>query len=173
MILILTGAVIFDLFTDKIPNRYLLSGFLFLLIQRLTEGGISGIGRTIISLFFILCISLPFFALGTVGGGDIKCLCLAGLFFPVSRMVIILCLALLVGAAEGIVKLIRYRSCGGGFRYLIRFLLKTVREIRMHGVTAVDESYIVGMGTEEVRERGIHFSLPILISVLMAVWGIV
>lgn len=172
LILILTGAVVFDLSFDKIPNRYLIAGFLFLTVQRIGEVGFGGIGLTIVTCFIPLILLFPLFVLGLMGGGDIKCILLTCLCFSVRGVILTLVVSLFIAGIISIAKLIRFKFHGDEFANLIRYLIKTTAEIRMHGVSAADESQLfIRMDGISVKERGIHFSLPVLLAAIVITWG--
>ncbi len=170
MLLILTGAVIFDLAYDRIPNRYLIAGFMFLTYQNLVNSGIAGTGKALLTCLLPFLVMFPLFALGLFGAGDIKCLCLTGLVFPPHKVMTILFAAIIVGSFIGVAKLIRYGFHGGEFVNLMRYLIKKCLNFGMQN--AAESISYVSMGRESVRERGIHFSLPILVATAAVTWSV-
>lgn len=169
LLLIVTGAVVFDLSTDTIPNKYLIAGFIFLSFQKIIEVGTVGFGVGVLSGVMPMVILFPLFVLGLMGGGDIKLIGIIGFYLPIDKLMIVLAVSVFVAGFISIVKLIRFGIHGDCISGLMQYLIEKATVVGMQGVlAAMDESYI-RMEAEEVTERGIHFSVPLLAAVILVI----
>ena len=108
MVLVAAGL---DLRTRRIPNWLTVSGFAMALAFRLPQGGgafFDGLAAGLIAF----AISLPFFALGGLGGGDVKLLAAVGAFLGIDRLWTALFVTAIVGGALALVAVIQQRRLG-------------------------------------------------------------
>lgn len=102
IVMYLCGAVGMDIWKRKIPNAYIIIGFLFLLtVQDI---------RVVFSEVLLLGIcTIPLYIFGVLGAGDIKLLCVLSGFFSAKLVIHILIYALIITAlAGGIIKIILF-----------------------------------------------------------------
>lgn len=100
-----------DLKTRRIPNWLTVSGFAIALAFRLPQGTSSVVdGATAALVAF--AISVPFFALGGLGGGDVKLLTAVAAFLGLDRLWVALLVTALVGGAFALVAVVRQRRLG-------------------------------------------------------------
>jgi prepilin peptidase CpaA len=77
--IVMVIAVVYDVKENRIPNRLTVIGFLVaLILGAFSAGGFPG--SALIGAVAALAISIPFFALGALGGGDAKLFAVAGAF---------------------------------------------------------------------------------------------
>ena len=111
LVLLVLIASLLDLRTRRIPNWLTVSGFAMALAFRLPQGGgafLDGLAAGLIAF----AISLPFFALGGFGGGDVKLLAAVGAFLGLDRLWVALLVTALAGGALALVAVIQQRRLG-------------------------------------------------------------
>ena len=98
IIMYLCGAVGMDIWKRKIPNAYIIIGFLFLL-------SVQDIRVICCEIVLVGICTIPLYIFGVLGAGDIKFLCVLSGYFSAKLVVDILIYALIITAlAGGIVK---------------------------------------------------------------------
>ena len=110
VVLVLTAGIL-DIKTRRVPNWLTVSGFAMALAFRLPYGTgpvLDGLAAGLIAF----AISVPFFALGGLGGGDVKLLAAVGAFLGVDRLWIALLVTALVGGGLALVAVIQQRRLG-------------------------------------------------------------
>jgi prepilin peptidase CpaA len=97
---LMVAAAVFDVRTRRVPNALTVSGFVIAIVLRFVAGPGAGIdGLTGAILAFVL--SLPFFVLGVLGGGDAKLLIVVGAFMGPRDLLIAMLLIASVGGIIG------------------------------------------------------------------------
>jgi prepilin peptidase CpaA len=105
------AAAAWDVRTRRIPNWLTVSAFALALLLRLPMGlgaVLDGLGAAGIAL----AICIPVFALGGLGGGDVKLLTAVGAFLGIERLWGALLVTFLVGGLFALVAVIRRRRGG-------------------------------------------------------------
>ena len=166
---IVAGAVVLDLRTDKIPNWYLTIAVIISIYTKLATQNTTNWILVLIGVLIVFLLLFPLFVIGFFGAGDIKLLCTLAIVYKLQDLMIIFGFSLVCGAMIGIVKLIKYRNIGERFRFLLQFMNHLITSLRVRGAKALQESYIDGLEKEEVKKSGIHFSLPILLGMVIYV----
>ena len=110
IVLVLTAGVL-DLKTRRIPNWLTVSGFAMAVAFRLPYGTGPVLDGLIAGLI-AFGLSLPIFALGGLGGGDVKLLAAVGAFLGVDRLWMALFVTVMVGGALALIAVIRQRRLG-------------------------------------------------------------
>ena len=104
-------AAFLDLRTRRIPNWLTVSGFAIGLAFRVPHGAgpfFDGLAAGLIAFG----LALPVFALGGLGGGDVKLLAAVGTFLGVERLWAALLVTVLAGGALATVAVVRQRRVG-------------------------------------------------------------
>lgn len=114
MVVVGAGAAA-DLAWRRIPNALTLTGLGLALALRSLGGG-SAVVSGLIGACLGLALSLPLFALGGMGGGDVKLITAVGAFLGPYRLVVALLATALVGGVMAVAAALRKRA-----------LLRTVR----------------------------------------------
>lgn len=111
LIALLVGAAATDLRTRRIPNALTVSGLVIALALRSTLGvgslvdGLQGAGIAFL-------VVLPFFALGALGGGDLKLLVAVGAFMHPFQFVLALLATAVVGGVLAVGESVRRGAMG-------------------------------------------------------------
>jgi prepilin peptidase CpaA len=95
-----------DLRSRRVPNALTVSGFLLALALRVPLGT-SAVLDGLLAAAIAFGLALPVFALGGLGGGDVKLLAAVGAFLGVERLWGALFVAVLVGGALAIISVLR------------------------------------------------------------------
>ena len=111
LIAVVLVAAALDLKSRRIPNWLTVSGFATALAFRLPYGTAPVLDGLIAGLI-ALGLSVPFFALGGLGGGDVKLLAAVGAFLGVDRLWMALFVTVMVGGALALIAVIRQRRLG-------------------------------------------------------------
>lgn len=160
MILLLITAVYFDFCRGKIPNAIIVCGGVTAFSIQLYLGGIEGLFRGVLGMLLPCLLLYGLFCIGAMGAGDVKLFAVIGAFLGTAGTVLCLVIAFLVGAVFSLVKM-----CYNG-NYMVRMqcLARYVQEVIQGGRWKLYDS---GTG----MKNRIHFSLPILISVIVVYIG--
>lgn len=161
MLIIALTACLWDIRTGKIPNELITAGLAAALCWQMAEAGLWGI------LIFLGGAALPLVSLGALfyfrmlGAGDIKLLAVMGGFLGGYGSACCILGAIVPGGVlAGLLMLIR-----GSFRSRIRYFLDYCR-------TFASERVWRGYNQGDLEGGTFHFSIPILISVLLYVGGV-
>ncbi len=123
MTVILTASSVSDLYKYKIPNRWILIGWLSGLFFRLYESGISGMGEGIFCVAVSILLLWPLFMIRGIGAGDVKLLsvisCYYGLGFWYETGIVFLIFAGVVS----IVQILKEKILRKRFQYFIHYVL--------------------------------------------------
>ena len=153
-------AVYYDIRTYKIPNRFILLGYLFSCFFQL-KNGIAGFRE------FFIGASLPIISLvflqrmGVIGGGDVKLLSVVGSFFGRKEGIYSLILSFIFGAILSLFFLIQR----GVLKTRIRFFLDYIQTV-VHTGKWIPYYQIAKDGYSGT----IHFSIAVLAAVLVLLW---
>lgn len=128
------GAAWQDLRKDKILNRYVMAGCLTGLLLQAAAGGGHVLGIRILSVAAALAIGFPFYLIGALGAGDVKCLAAAAAFVPFGEWFLLSATAMVIAAAYGAGKLIVKRTIHGRVHFAVPVLISVVL---LQGVTVV------------------------------------
>ena len=97
----------FDLRDERVPNTFILMGYVSGFIYAISKKGASGIPEAIISLVWPILLLYVLFRIRALGAGDIKLFSVISLFLDHHQMFMIIYLSFLTGAVFGAVRLIR------------------------------------------------------------------
>lgn len=153
-------AVILDFATGKVSNKLILIGLLLGLCLRFYQGGLNQVGN------YLLGITVPFLALivvfliGGIGAGDIKLFSVIGGFVGAKDVLVCIVAAIFIGAVISIIKILMNKNFFVCFSHIIQFF---------SGFYQTQKIQVF----KKEKSNTIHFTLPILISVLLSLGGII
>ena len=110
-VIFMIAAATFDLRTRRIPNVLTVSGFMIALALRSAVGG-SAVLDGFQGAGIALLVVLPFFALGALGGGDLKLLVAVGAFMGPHQFLYALLATALLGVVLAVGESIRRGALG-------------------------------------------------------------
>ena len=109
----------------------------------------------------------PLFALGFFGAADVKLFGMLGICFSFKEVMLVFIISLFAGLVTGIIKCVKNKSFGERFRYLFNFSRNLLRKVLMKEEGIFDESYMDTLDKEMLKKGKIHYSLPILLGVMV------
>lgn len=112
LLLILSLAVAYDLRQRRVPNSLVLAGGVAGLSMAALNGGLPGIGQSLLGMLLGVALFLPFFAIRLVGAGDAKLFGVAGSFVGPSALMPVWIYTLLAGGVLAIFSVLRAGSPG-------------------------------------------------------------
>jgi prepilin peptidase CpaA len=150
---LMVAAAVFDVRTRRVPNALTVSGFVIAIVLRFVAGPGTGIdGLTGAILAFVL--SLPFFVLGVLGGGDAKLLVAVGAFMGprdlLMAMLIIASVGGIIGALDaarrGVLLPVLY-NCGDILKSWATMGRRgSNRSLASSGAVAIPYGVAIGLG---------------------------
>lgn len=163
LIAILLAACIQDLLYWKISNRLILSGAGLSLAFRFCEAGWTGIGAGLIGLLAPVLLFGLCYVMHALGAGDVKLFSLIGGYLGIRGAIHCFLASILIGGAYALIHILYKRKLIHRVRYLA-YYFKKLSFIRQQGGIPVYEADADCM---------IHFTIPILISVLLWTGGVI
>ena len=128
------GAAWQDLRKDRIFNKYVMAGCFTGLVLQAATGGLRVLAMQMLCVAAALAIGFPFYLIGGLGAGDVKCLAAAAAFLPLSEWFLLAGFALVLAAVYGLGKLMVKRTIHGRIHFAVPVL---VSAILLQGVTAL------------------------------------
>lgn len=160
LFLILLLAVVSDLSLGRIPNYLTLGGLVASQIWIYRSDSVYSALFSLAGALLIICAVFPLFAMGCLGGGDVKLLMSFPAFVGLKNAFVILWYSLLAAALIGSAKLIlagRFRERMRGFLLYLYTVIRTGKPVRYMTLPAAG-----GMAVNQI-----HFSLPILLGTMI------
>ena len=158
----LTAACWMDYRKKKISNLLVIAIFLYGMVWRFFEEGLSGTATyagqavAVISLFYFL------YRLGALGAGDVKLFGATAGFLPFKKILIFLFVSLLIAAIISLIKLWKKNYFWERLQYFARYLTDVWKSGKWRLYLENDE---------EKSDVGICLSGPILFSLLLYLGG--
>lgn len=155
-----TAAVCMDLNREKIDNRWIALGWLIGFSYQLIEQGLRGIGVFFLGAAVPIVLLYLLFWFRMIGAGDIKLLSVLGGFMgPISAAVCV-GISFIFGAVLSLAVMI---LCGN--------LMSRLRYFTTYFTRLAATKQVVPYMQKGRRMENIHFSIPILMGVLIFVGG--
>ena len=167
LVVFLLTAVYTDWRYSKIYNWQIILGLIAAVCFRYYSSGPPGILSGMCSFFIPVFLLFPLFRIGTFGGGDIKLLAVAAIFFTPAQTILFMGVAFLTGAIEALFKMIKERNFLERFQYLLSYI---------HDVFTTNQWKLYEEAKKQsdtgVRKHKIHFAFPVFISALIHIGGL-
>lgn len=161
--------MLISVYTDfkkyKIKNTVLLIGLcLGILNQGLTKG-IKAVGIGLLACILTFLVMYPLFLLRAMGAGDIKLLCVAAVYMTPKEAMYCIAGSFVFGGIFAILKMMQNKNFLERIKHFFRyikncFLFRSLQPYQEHLAQSAEE-----------RKTVIHFSLPILLSVVVWMGG--
>lgn len=159
------SAVYTDLRYERITNVQVIIGAMLGAVFRWYSEGVRGIAAGGISMLVTFLLVYGLFRIGVLGGGDVKLLATAAIFFSPKGAILFVGGAFFAAAIAGICKLLSERNLRERMTYLFSYLYDVVRLGQWKLYETMEEP------EDERRKHQIHFALPVLVSTLLCVGG--
>ena len=154
-------ACFFDIRTRRIPNVLTLSAAVAGLLYHLATSGLGGLQTAAAGWLLGLLLLLPYFALGGMGGGDVKLVAALGAWLGPWET---FWLAMYAGIAGGVLGLIVVLKRG-----YLRRAIANVSNILAYWVYVGVEP-VPGMTLESSESPRLAFAVPILAGAMVTLW---
>lgn len=194
LLLLLFLAALADLWTNCIPNGFLVVGMTIGMAGSPLYG--PGMADSAASLFLAFLLMFPLFKIGALGAGDIKVLMMTGSFLAVKDFLAVLAAAFVVGAAFSLAKLLAEHNGKERMLYLRSYMSDVIRNgrWRLYGedldAVIADDRFCdhIGRGGRmhaEGKEKKlkkdwnlycrnkIHFTIPVLFGAALKIGGVI
>jgi len=158
---IVVVACVFDVRTRRIPNVLTLSGAVAGLLYHLATSGLGGLQTAAAGWILGLLLLLPYFALGGMGGGDVKLVAALGAWLGPWET---FWLAMYAGIAGGVLGLMVAVSHG-----YVRRAVANVSTIFGYWAVAGLKP-VPGMTLETSKSPRLAFAIPILAGTMVTLW---
>lgn len=160
LVLFSTVAVCMDLNCEKIDNRWIAIGWLLGFSYQLIQQGLKGIGIFFLGAAVPIVILYVLFWFRMIGAGDVKMLSVLGGFMGPKTILICMGIAFICGAVISLAVMILCGNLMSRLRYFAGYLIQLTTEKR-----------VVPYMRKGRYMENIHFSVPILMGVLLFVGG--
>ena len=165
LLVLLIGAVVWDLSKTRIPNALILSGLIIGVFYRVLCMGERNYLAILLGIIIPVLLFFPLFLIRAMGAGDIKLFAVTGAFFTIRENLKCIVLAIMLGGVFALIKVLFYRNLRERLKYMFTYFRKVLQCAgtgSLYGFSYVDRE-----DTESVKRAGIKFSLPILIAVII------
>lgn len=162
LLLILLFAAVSDLSLGRIPNYVTLGGIVLSQMRLYYTGCIVDAVYSLAGAILVALIVFPLFAIGCLGGGDIKLLMVLPAFFGLPNSFRIIWMSFVVAAVVGSAKLM----ISGNLRVRIFCFLRWLGRCMKTGKPTRYDTF-TSDGSGKLAVNRIHFSLPILVGTIV------
>ena len=160
---IVSIAAVTDILIYKIKNMIIICGLIFGFYFQISENGKAGIFYAAAGIVLpVICLWLLFY-FRAIGAGDIKLLSVVGCFIGPVKVMDCILYAIAIGGVLSLGKMLYRQNIIERFRYLFGYFHRRLQ-------TGSYEPYCDD--TKDKEEYAIHFSMAILISVVLCWEGI-
>jgi prepilin peptidase CpaA len=129
MTILLLASSVSDLRSYRIPNYFIVSGWLTGLAFRLYRMGVSGLGSGMICIVTGIVLLLPLYLLKAAGAGDVKLLSVICGMYGVEFWLKTVAVFGVLAAVVSMVHMIRKKSLHYRFTYLFHYIFAGSREV--------------------------------------------
>lgn len=158
LLIIMSMAVITDIRSYKIPNKYILTGFISGMGIRYFQEGFQGLFTALFFMVIIFIFLFPFFLMHGIGAGDIKLFCMMTAYLNKNIILECFLLTFTIASVMSIVKMLWQGT----------LLLKIKKILYYLEAVALTQSYREYEDKEYMKDKknSIRMSLPAIISVM-------
>lgn len=152
-----------DLTSGRIPNFFVLIGFVYGFFYRLVICDDRHFLLILLGVCLPLVVLFPLYLIRGMGAGDIKLFSMIGLYVSLKDLFIVFAVAVFIGAVLGIFKLIYF----GGVRKRIAYIKNLIENVICMGGKDIMQGDVIQM-KDYPKEAVIHFSVPIFAAAVIA-----
>lgn len=166
LLLLLFLAALADLKTDHIPNWFICLG-----IGIGIFGGLQyrlNLWSSVFSMLLAFLLMYPLFKIGALGAGDVKLFIMIGSFMEVREFIVVMVYAFVIGAFFSAGKLLTEHNGRERIAYFLSYAadVARTRRWRIYGEDLAQDYQLY-------RSNKIHFTVPILLGVMLKLGGII
>lgn len=151
---------------EKVPNILILVGLVLGLVYR-WQGGEPDIMDILSGILLPVLLFWPLFLVKAMGAGDIKLMSVMGLYMGWRDLLWAIAFAIIFAAVAGLVKSMVGRDLLERLRYMVRFVMGLLQQIRVKGSEI--PPYLNG---EEKDTGKIHFAVALLLGGVVVMGGL-
>ena len=131
---LVSGSAITDLYKNKIFNRWLLLGVAGAVVTSAFGWSSDPAALKILRAFLTLILLLPVYAVGGLGGGDVKLFCVIALFLTGQELIYMMIMSFMMGAVIGLIKIVRDKNIAQTIHFAIPMLVSTLLVTNAQGI---------------------------------------
>ena len=165
LLVLLIGAVVWDLSKTQIPNVIIVSGLIIGIFYRVLCMEERNYFALLLGIIIPVLLFFPLFLIRAMGAGDIKLFAVTGTFFTIGENLKCIVLAIMLGGVFALIKVLFYRNLRERLKYMFTYfrnVLQFAGTGSFYGFPYADRE-----NDECVKRAGIKFSLPILIAAII------
>ena len=163
-LLLLVWAAVEDLRSRRIPNWLTFSLVLGGIAQSIAFGVVSSPGTSLLGLLVGFALPFVLFAMGALGGGDVKLLAGVGAWFGAQAALATFCIAAIVGAVMVVTQALAQRRT----KVLLRNTAVLAVNLAHVGDVGLDHAKATGQSCRSV-DGPLPYAVPVLIAVAVLV----
>ena len=167
LVLLLFWSAVWDFYKGKIPNVLILTGCCYGLIRMIYY---QDVVKSIPGILFPIIVLFPLYKIGVIGAGDIKLFSMLGFYISFTETIFCIYVTFVLGSVLSIISFIHHGNFTERMIYLFSYL-KTSFLTGHFQYYYSNFSKTHNQDFEEYKTK-IHFAIPIFISVLFHVGGI-
>lgn len=145
--------------SDKIPNWLIVVG---IFVGTMTTNDFLG---SILSFFVVCLCFFPFFAIGALGAGDIKCIAMTGFYLHADQLVKAIFYIFTIAAVFSLLKIISNKFLQEKIAHFFSYLWRSFRSRTFFPYETEFSD------NETINNHTIHLALPIFLGVFLSVGG--
>ena len=131
---LVSGSAITDLYKNKIFNRWLLLGVAGAVVASAFGWSSDPPALKILRAFLTLILLIPVYAVGGLGGGDVKLFCVIALFLTGQELIYMMIMSFMMGAVIGLIKIVRDKNIAQTIHFAIPMLVSTLLVTNAQGI---------------------------------------
>ena len=160
-------AAVLDFYKGKIPNILILAGCCYGLIRMIYYQDVL---KSIPGIVVPVIILFPLYKIGVIGAGDIKLFAMTGFYFTFMETMFCVFSSFVLGAIFSIISFVRYANFWERMTYLFSYL-------KEYFLTGHFQYYYSNLKSDqknydEEYKTKIHLAIPIFLSILLHVGGV-
>lgn len=167
LVLLLFLAAILDFYRGKIPNILVFIGCCYGMIRLLYYQDMI---YHIPGVLFPVIILFPLYKIGVIGAGDIKLFSMLGFYFTFMETIFCIFMTFVLGAVVSIIFFMRYENFLERMTYLFSYLKECLSLGHFQCYYSASKGKQISNQKED--QSKIHLAIPIFISVLLQVGGV-
>lgn len=130
---LVSGSALTDLYRHKIFNKWLMICSVACFAAAMAGWSEELLWMKLIRAGVTLVLLLPVYKLGGLGGGDVKLFSVIALLLSGEELVSVIILSFVIGAVEGIIKILKNRSLNQTIHFALPMLISVLLVTGTHG----------------------------------------
>jgi len=175
MFALLAWAAVSDCASRRIPNWLTYTLILSGLVQAITSGAVVGVGASLLGMLVGFALTFVFFAVGAMGGGDVKLLTGVGAWLGPWGVLLVFVVEAVVGMGQAVIQAAAQRRLGAVLRNSAVLAGSMASGAGDFGTATLPDG-IGPSGSPDARamKQVMPYSVPVLLATVLVVavrWG--